>query len=45
MKPAEDVTRMGKVKRIRRCVVKPKVKRPRGKPRRGWENNIKVDLK
>jgi hypothetical protein len=24
---------------------KPKGRRPRGRPRRRWENNIKIDLK
>jgi hypothetical protein len=31
-------------RRIQGLVGKPEGKRPRGRPRRRWENNIKMDL-
>jgi len=39
------VARMGEVKGVYRVLVeKPEGKRPLGRPRRRWENNIKMDL-
>jgi hypothetical protein len=39
------VARMGERKGVYRVLVgKPVGKRPLGKPRRRWENNIKMDL-
>jgi hypothetical protein len=36
---------MGEGKRVYRILVgKPEAKRPLGRPRRRWEDNIKVDL-
>jgi hypothetical protein len=36
---------MGEGRGVYRCLVgKPEVKRPLGRPRRRWEDNIKVDL-
>ena len=34
----------GEERRIRVLVGKPEGKRPLGRPRRRWENNIKIDL-
>jgi hypothetical protein len=40
----EDV--MGDMKNAYRILVgKPERKRPLGRPRRGWENNIRLDLR
>jgi hypothetical protein len=40
------VARMGKRRRAYRALVgKPEGRRPLGRPRRGWENNIKMDLR
>jgi hypothetical protein len=37
---------MGKRRRAYRALVgKPEGRRPLGRPRRGWENNIKMDLR
>ena len=45
MRWAGHVARMGKRKGAYRILVgKPEGKRPLGKPRRRWEDNIKVDL-
>jgi hypothetical protein len=39
------VTRMGEERGVHRVLVgKPKGKRPVGRPRRRWEDNIKMDL-
>ena len=39
------VTRMGEGKGVHRVLVgKPEGKRPLGRPRRRWEDNIKIDL-
>ena len=39
------VARMGERRDVYRVLVgKPEGKRPRGRPRRGWEDNIKMDL-
>ena len=36
---------MGELRRVYRVLVmKPEGKRPLGRPRRRWENNIKIDL-
>jgi hypothetical protein len=40
------VARMGEGRRVYRVlVVKPEGKRPLGRPRRSWENNIKMELR
>jgi hypothetical protein len=45
MRWAEHVARMGKDRVVHRVLVgKPKEKRPLGRPRRRWEDNIKMDL-
>ena len=45
MRWAEYVTRMGEGKGVYRVLVgKPEGKRPMGRHRRRWEDNIKVDL-
>jgi len=45
MKWAEHVARMGDRRGVLRILVgKPEGKRPLGKPRHGWEDNIKMDL-
>ena len=45
MRWAEHVTRMGKDRGVHRVLVgKPKGKRPLGRPRRRWEDNIKMYL-
>jgi len=42
---AGHVARMGERRGVYRVlVVKPEGKRPLGRPRRRWEDNIKVDL-
>jgi len=39
------VVRMGEGRGVHRVLVgKPEGKRPLGRPRRGWEGNIKMDL-
>jgi hypothetical protein len=45
MRWAGHVARMGEGRDIYRVLVgRPKSKRPRGRPRRRWEDNIKLDL-
>ena len=45
MRWAGHVARMGERKCVYRVLVgKPEGKRPLGRPRRGWEDNIKMDL-
>ena len=45
MRWAGHVARMGERRGVYRVLVgKPKGKRPLGKPRRRWEDNIKMDL-
>ena len=45
MRWAEHVARMGEGRAVHRVLVgKPEGKRPLGRPRRRWENNIKMDL-
>jgi hypothetical protein len=45
MRWAGHVARMGKGRGMYRVLVgKPEVKRPLGKPRRGWEDNIKIGI-
>jgi hypothetical protein len=45
MRWAEHVARMGERRGVRRDMVgKPEGKRPRGRPRRRWEDNIRLDL-
>jgi len=40
-----DLARMGQKKGVYRVLVgKPEEKRPLGRPRRRWEDNIKMDL-
>ena len=40
-----DVARMGKGRGVHRVLVgKPEGKRPLGRPRRRWKDNIKIDL-
>jgi hypothetical protein len=42
---AEHVARMGERKGVYRVLVrKPEGKRPLGRPKHSWENNIKMDL-
>jgi hypothetical protein len=42
---AGHVVRMGERRDAYRALVgRPKGKRPLGRPRRTWENNIKIDL-
>jgi len=46
MKWAGHVARMGKGRGVYRVLVgTPEGKIPLGRPRRGWEDNIKIDLK
>ena len=41
----EGVARMGEGRGVHRVLVgKPEGKRPLGRPRRSWEDNIKMDL-
>jgi hypothetical protein len=41
----KHVARMGEERGVRRLLVgKPEGKRPLGRPRRRWEENIKMDL-
>ena len=45
MRWAEHVARMGERRGVYRVLVgKPEGYRPLGKPRRRWEDNIKMDL-
>ena len=45
MRWAGHVTRMGEDRGVQRVLVeKPEGKRPLGRPRRRWEDNIKMDL-
>ena len=45
MRCTRNVARLGDNRVVYRVlVVKPEVKRPLGRPRRRWENNIKMDL-
>jgi len=45
MRWAGHVARMGKDRGVHRVLVgKPEGKRPLGRPRRRWEDNIKTDL-
>ena len=45
MRWAGDVARMGEDRGVHRVLVgKPEGKKPLGRPRRRWEDNIKVDL-
>jgi hypothetical protein len=45
IKWAGHVARMGKDRDVHRVLLgKPEGKRPLGKPRRRWEDNIKIDL-
>jgi hypothetical protein len=42
---AENVTRVGKMRSAHRFIVgKPEGKRPLGRPRRRWDDNIMMDL-
>ena len=46
MRWAGHVTRMGEDRGVHRVLVgKPEGKRPLGRPRRRWEDNIKMDLR
>jgi len=45
MRWAEHITRMGNMRKSYRILVgKPKGTRPLGRPRRRWEDNIRMDL-
>ena len=45
MRWAGHVARMGEDRGVHRALVgKPEGKRPLGRPRRRWEDNIKMDL-
>ena len=45
MRWARHVARIGERRGVYRVLVgKPEGKRPLGRPRRGWEDNIKMDL-
>ena len=45
MRWAGHIARMGERRDVYRVLVgKPEVKRPLGRPRRRWEDNIKMDL-
>jgi hypothetical protein len=45
VKPIEIVARMGEERGVHRVLVgKPEGKRPLGRPRRRWEDNIKMDV-
>jgi len=45
MRWAGQVVRIGEREGLYRVLVgKPESKRPLGRPRRGWEDNIKMDL-
>jgi hypothetical protein len=46
MRWAGHVARMGEEREVYKVlVVKPEGKRPLGRPRRGWENGIRMDLR
>ena len=46
MRSAGHVARMGEGRGVHRVLVgKPEGKRPSGRPRRRWEDNIKMDLR
>jgi hypothetical protein len=46
MRWAGHVTRMGEKRNACRILVgKPEGRRPLGRPKRGWEDNIKIDLR
>jgi len=46
MRWVEHVARMGEGRGVHRVIVgKPEGKRPLGRPRRRWEDNIKLDLR
>jgi len=46
MRWAGHVAHMGEGRGVYRVLVgRPEGKRPLGRPRRGWEDNIKIDLK
>jgi hypothetical protein len=46
MRWAEHVARMGEGRGVHRVLVgRPEGKRPLGRPRRRWEDNIKMDLR
>jgi hypothetical protein len=46
MRWAGHVARNGEGRSIYRVSVgRPEIKRPQGRPRRGWEDNIKIDLR
>jgi len=46
MRWAGNVARMGESRGVYRVLVgKPEGKRPLGRPRRKWKDNIKIDLK
>ena len=45
MRLAGNVARMGEARGVHRVLVgKPEGKRPLGRPRHTWEDNIKMDL-
>jgi hypothetical protein len=45
MRSAGHVARMGEERKVYKVLVgKPEVKRPLGRPRRRWENGIRMDL-
>jgi hypothetical protein len=45
MRSAEHVARMGEERGVHKVLVgKPEGKRPLGRPRRRWENNIKMEV-
>jgi hypothetical protein len=46
MRWAEHVAHLGEIRNAYKIFVrKPEGKRPRGRPRRRWEDNIRMDLK
>ena len=46
MRWAGHVARMGEVREVHKVLMgKPEGKRPSGRPRRRWEDNIKMDLR
>jgi hypothetical protein len=46
MRWAGHVTRIGEIRNVYRVLVeKPEGKRPLGRPRRGWESNIRMDIR
>jgi hypothetical protein len=44
MRWAGHVARMGEERGVHRVLGKPEGKRPLGRPRRTWEDNIKMDV-